>query len=278
MTVGEQLRRAQARLENSVSDEPQANAEFLLAHVLGVERTWVLVHADAPFPAEKEPLLERLLSRKERGEPLSYIIGYQPFLDMDVRVSPAVLTPRPETENLVELVSARFDRRGEYTFLDMCTGSGCIACALAKRFPRARVLAVDISPDALQVAQENIRRLGVQERVQLLQSDLWADVFGSFDLIVSNPPYIPTSVLPLLEEEVQHEPKLALDGGEDGFSVIRPLCAAADGYLNPGGWLAVEVCKGQAAPLARGLEEAGWKAEVKKDVFDVERFVLAQKN
>lgn len=278
MTVGEILHRAQERLEASVSDEPQANAEFLLAHVLGVERTWVLVHADAPFPPEKEALFERMLARKERGEPLSYIIGYQPFLDMEVLVSPAVLTPRPETETLVELASAPFEKMGEYTFLDMCTGSGCIACALAKRFPRARVLAVDVSQDALSVAQENIKRFGLQERVQLLQSDLWADVFGSFDLIVSNPPYIPSSVLPLLEEEVKYEPQLALDGGEDGFSVIRPLCSAADGYLNPGGLLAVEVCKGQAPALARGLEEAGWKAEVKKDLFDVERFVLARKN
>lgn len=278
MTAGELLASARARLEAAGVEEAQANAEFLLAHVLGVERTWVLVHADASVPPEQETLFARLLTRKERREPLSYIIGYQPFLDMDVVVSPAVLTPRPETEGLVELAAAHFDRRGEYAFLDMCTGSGCIACALAKRFPRARVLAADVSADALRVAQENVRRQGLEARVRLLQSDLWADVFGSFDLIISNPPYIPSSVLPLLDEEVRREPRLALDGGEDGFAVIRPLCAAAEGYLNPGGLLALEVCKGQAAPLAAGLREAGWQAGVKKDIFDVERFVWARKN
>lgn len=271
------LQAAAARLEAAGSDEPQANAEFLLAHVLGVARTWVLVHGDAELAPRERERFERLLARKEAGEPLSHIIGTQPFFDFEVLVTPDVLTPRPETEGLVDLAAAPFERGGRYRFLDMCTGSGCIACALARRFPHAEVTAADVSEKALLTAQKNVKRLGLENRVRLLQSDLWAEVSGAFDLIVSNPPYIPSSVLPLLSAEVRREPRLALDGGEDGFAVIRPLCAAADGYLNPGGLLAVEVCKGQAEPLRRGLEEAGWKAEVKKDIFGIERFVLARK-
>jgi len=127
------------------------------------------------------------------------------------------------------------------------------------------------------VAQNNVRAHKLQERVQLLQSDLWENVTGTFDLIISNPPYIPSADIGMLTREVRCEPKLALDGGVDGYDVIRPLCQAADSYLSKGGWLALEVNDGQAWPLARGLEEIGWRAQVKKDIFNVERFVLAQK-
>ena len=128
------------------------------------------------------------------------------------------------------------------------------------------------------MAQENIRRHKLQERVQLLQSNLWEDVVGTFDLIIANPPYIPTENLANLTREVRREPRLALDGGADGFEVTRPLCQAADSFLAPGGLLALELDDGQAWPLARGLQEIGWRATVKKDIFNVERFVLAQKN
>lgn len=276
-TVSRLLEDAGARLKAAGSDEPQANAEFLLAHALGVTRTWVLVHGDFTVSDEAYGVFNKGLLRKESGEPLSYIIGTQPFFDMDIRVTPDVLTPRPETEDLVNYAAAYFDKNGRYEFLDLCTGSGCIAVALAKKFPRSAVLAADISEKALRVAQENVRRLHVEDRVRLLQSDLWENVSGAFDLIIANPPYIPSEVLPLLSDEVQHEPKLALDGGADGFDVVRPLCSAADGYLKPGGVLAVELCKGQPGPLSRGLEEIGWKAGVKKDIFGVERFVIAQK-
>ena len=178
----------------------------------------------------------------------------------------------------MQQVAAHFEHKGRYTFLDMCTGSGCIAVALAVKFPNARVLAVDISQAALQIAQQNIRKHKVEQRVQLLQSNLWEEVMGTFDLIIANPPYIPTQNLANLTREVQHEPRLALDGGADGFEITRPLCQAADGFLNPGGLLALELDDGQAWPLARGLSEIGWQAQVKKDIFNVERFVFATRN
>ena len=156
MTILALLEHAQQRLSAAHIDEPQANSEWLLAHVLNVTRTWVLANGNFEISAKDQEQFERLLARKESGEPLSHIIGLQPFCGLDIIVTPDVLTPRPETEDLVEKAAAHFDKKGRYTFLDMCTGSGCIAVALAVKFPNARVLAVDISPKALQVAQNNI--------------------------------------------------------------------------------------------------------------------------
>ncbi len=278
MTIAELLHHAQTRLTAAGSDEPQANSEFLLAHVLGVTRTWVLANGSFEISDKDQAQFEKLLARKEAGEPLSHIVGFQPFCGLDILVSPDVLTPRPETEDLVEQVSKQFDKKGAYTFLDMCTGSGCIAVALARKFPNARVLAVDISEAALKVAAQNIRKHKLQERVQLLQSNLWEEVSGMFDLIIANPPYIPTENLAGLTREVQREPRLALDGGTDGYEITRPLCQAADSFLAPGGLLALELDDGQAEPLARGLAEIGWQATVKKDIFNVARFVFATRS
>ena len=278
MTIAQLLKQAENRLTAAGSDEPQANSQWLLAHVLGVARTWVLANGSFEISDKDKTQFEKLLARKEAGEPLSHIIGVQPFCGLDILVTPDVLTPRPETEDLVEQVSKHFDKKGRYTFLDMCTGSGCIAVALAVKFLNARVLAVDISEAALKVAQHNIRKHKLQERVQLLQSNLWEEVAGTFNLIIANPPYIPTENLASLTREVKCEPRLALDGGSDGFEITRPLCQAADSFLAPGGLLALELDDGQAWPLARGLAEIGWKATVKKDIFNVERFVFATRN
>ncbi len=277
MTLAELLSGAVSRLTQAGSDEPQANAQWLLACVLNVTRTWLLAHPDYALSEKELSLYNQYITRKAAGEPLSHIVGYQPFDGMDIIVTPDVLTPRPETEELVELVSTLFDKKGTYTFIDMCTGSGCIACALARRFPRAQLLAVDVSEKALSVAQQNIQKFRLQERVHLLQSDLWESVTGTFDLIIANPPYIPSQIVDTLTREVLREPRLALDGGADGLDVVRPLCTPAGDYLNPGGWLALELCKGQAAAVARGLHEFGWQADVKKDIVGIERFVLAQK-
>ncbi len=278
MTIVQLLQAASSRLSVAGSDEPDANSQWLLAHVLRVTRTWILANGNFEVSDKDQHTFEQLLKRKEGGEPLSHIVGVQPFCGLDIMVTPDVLTPRPETEDLVAQAAAYFDKKGSYTFLDMCTGSGCIAVALAVTFPHARVLAVDISQAALKVAQENVRKHKLQERVQILHSNLWEEVTGTFDLIIANPPYIPTPNLANLTREVRHEPTLALDGGPDGFCVTRPLCAVADSFLRPGGLLALELDDGQAWPLARGLAEIGWQAQVKKDIFNVERFVFATRN
>ncbi|MBQ9970847.1 MAG: peptide chain release factor N(5)-glutamine methyltransferase [Elusimicrobiaceae bacterium] len=276
-TIEELISAAAEQLAEAGSDEPQANAEWLLACVLNVTRTWLLMNRSQHIGENDFSQYQTFLARKAAGEPLSHIVGFQPFCGLNIRVTPSVLTPRPETEELVDLVSAHYERRGNYRFLDMCTGSGCIALALADRFSKAQILGVDISESALKVAQENATRLRLLQQVQFLQSDIWENVQGTFDLIISNPPYIPSEIVDTLTREVLHEPRLALDGGADGLDIVRPLCALAGDYLNPGGLFALELCKGQAAAVARGLEEIGWKAEVKKDIVGIERFVLARK-
>ena len=278
MTIAKLLQTATDRLTRARIDEPAANAQWLLAYVLNVTRTWLLVNGSFEVDEKGQKQFEKLLARKQEGEPLAHITGVQPFCGLDMIVTPDALIPRPETEDLVHQAAAHFDKKGHYTFLDMCTGSGCIAVALAVKFPHARVLAVDISQAALQVAQQNIRKHKLQERIELLQSNLWENVMGTFDLIISNPPYIPTENLAGLSREVKREPRLALDGGEDGYKVTRPLCEAAESFLAPGGLLALELDDGQPWPLARGLAEIGWKAIVKKDIFNVERFVFATRN
>ena len=277
MTITELLTQAVKHLTDSGSDEPQANAQWLLACVLNVSRTWVLAHPEYELSTQEKDMFARYIKRKANGEPLSHIVGYQPFCGMDIIVSADVLTPRPETEELVELVSTLFECKAPLTFLDMCTGSGCIALALAAKFPKAQILAVDISQKALEIAQQNVQKFRRHEQVHLLQSNVWENVHGTFDLIISNPPYIPTEIVDTLTREVLHEPRLALDGGADGLDVVREICNAADSYLNPGGTLALELCKGQAAAVARGLAEIGWRATVKKDIVGIERFVVAQK-
>ena len=276
-TLEEVLDGAVSRLVAAGSDEPQANAEWLLASALGVTRTHLLVNRAERITPEQQDAYEKMLVRKEAGEPLSHIVGFQPFCGLNIHVTPDVLTPRPETEELADLVSARFKRRGAYRFLDMCTGSGCIALTLADRFPNAVVTAADISEKALLVAQENAKRLHLEDRIRFLQSDVWENVQDTFDLIISNPPYIPSEIVDTLTREVLHEPRLALDGGADGLDVVRSLCSLAADHLNPDGLLALELCKGQAGAVARGLMEIGWNAEVKKDIVGIERFVLAQK-
>jgi len=278
MTIAALLSQAEKHLTAADSDEPQANAQWLLACVLNVSRTWVLAHPEYELSAQEEYTFSHFLKRKAAGEPLAHIVGYQPFCGMDILVSPDVLIPRPETEELVELVGALFPHNAPLTFLDMCTGSGCIALALSVKFPRAQILAADISPKALQVAQKNVQKFHRAEQVHLLQSDVWENVHGTFDLIISNPPYIPSGIVDTLTREVLCEPRLALAGGADGLDVVREICNAADSYLNPGGVLALELCKGQAAAVARGLTQIGWKASVKKDIVGIERFVVAQKN
>lgn len=277
LSVQALLAQAKQQLAEAGSDEPQANAEWLLASVLNVSRTWIIAHGDYELSAQEQRQYAGWLKRKAAGEPLAYIVGEQPFDGLTIRVTPDVLIPRPETEELVEAVSRFYERKGKYSFLDMCTGSGCIACALAKRFVQAHVLAVDKSPKALTVAEQNVKNLHLAERVHLLQSDVWEEVQGQFDLIIANPPYIPSQIMDTLTREVLCEPRMALDGGEDGLDVVRALCGTAGDYLRKDGWLALELCKGQAQAVGRGLEEIGWRCEVKKDIVGIERFVLAQK-
>ena len=277
LTVRDSLAQAEQVLTQSGCTEPRANAEFLLAHLLHTSRTWLTAFGQEPLPADKHQAYERLVARHAAGEPLAYITGFQPFCNLEISVTPDVLIPRPETEELVDWAAHYFNPAAPLKILDLCTGSGCIALALAAQLPHACVTAVDISPRALQVARHNAERLKLQEKITFIESDLWENVQGDFDIIVSNPPYIPSGDLPGLMREVQAEPALALDGGPDGLQLTRQIIRRAGRFTHAGSILGLELCQGQPAGVASLLNALGWRATVKKDIFGIERFVLAQK-
>ena len=277
LTVRDSLAQAEQVLTQSGCTEPRANAEFLLAHLLHTSRTWLTAFGQEPLPTGTQQAYERLVARHANGEPLAYITGFQPFCNLDISVTPDVLIPRPETEELVDWAAHFFNPAAPLKILDLCTGSGCIALALAAQLPHACVTAVDISPRALQVARHNAERLKLQEKITFIESDLWENVQGDFDIIVSNPPYIPSGDLPGLMREVQAEPALALDGGPDGLQLTRQIIRRAGRFTHAGSILGLELCQGQPAGVAALLNGLGWRATVKKDIFGIERFVLAQK-
>lgn len=270
------LAQAEKQLSQAGTQQPQAEAEFLLSAVLGLTRTRMLAFADEPVSTAEQEKFWSFIEQKKTGLPVAYITGETDFCSLTLHSDSRALAPRPETEELAAYCANLFERGADPDMLDLCTGSGCIALALAARFPRGRVVAADISADALHLAAENARLTKLQERVQFLQSDLFENVYGTFDLIVSNPPYIPTADLAALSPEVQREPRLALDGGADGLDIIRRIAQVAADYLNPRGTLAMEIGAGQAAAVCALFDGKRWEGGVKKDFAGIERFVFAR--
>lgn len=270
------LARAETVLSRVPTQQPRAEAEFLLAAAVGLARTRLLAFSDEPVSAEDEKKFWSFIEQKKRGLPVAYITGNTDFYGLTLRCDSRALAPRPETEELAQYCANLFERGADPQILDLCTGGGCIALALAAKFPQGFVTASDISEEALRLAAENARLTKLQERVRLVQSDLFENVSGTFDLIVSNPPYIPEGELSGLSPEVQCEPRLALDGGRDGLDIIRRIAAVAADYLNPHGTLALEIGAGQADAVCALFDAARWEGGVKKDFAGVHRFVFAR--
>lgn len=276
-TRAELLDSATAQLAAVPTQQPRAEAEFLLAAAEGVARTRILAFAAEPVRTANAEKFWQFVEQKKRGLPVAYITGETDFCGLNLRSDARALAPRPETEELADFCARLFERGADPDILDVCTGSGCIALALAARLPAARITAVDISEDALHLAAENARRTKLQERVQLLQSDLFEQVSGTFDLIVSNPPYIPSADIAALSAEVRCEPRLALDGGADGLDIIRRISSVARDYLNPHGTLALEIGAGQADAVCALFHAGAWEGGVKTDFAGVRRFVFARR-
>lgn len=240
--LADTLRSAAARLGQALAlDAPAARleAQVLAGHALGVARTWLVAHDRDALTADEFQAIEGLVSRRERGEPVAYILGYREFYGRPFRVSPDVLIPRPETELLVEAALERLPRDQAVRALDLGTGSGCLAITLALECPAWQVRAVDRSPAALAEAEGNARTLGAQ--VRWLASDWFAALAGeAFDLIVANPPYVPDDARELGRGDVRFEPRGALAAGPAGLDALVRIVAAAPGHLAPGGWLLLE--------------------------------------
>ena len=281
-TFRDQLAAATTALEAAGVASPRVDAEWLLAGLLGVGR--VTVRLD-PAGAVPELLAERYgdaVRRRARREPLQRILGWEEFRGVRVRLTDAVLVPRPETEALVEWALALLPARGgrRLRAVDLGTGSGCIACALAAERPDLDVVAIDVSPAAAAVARENAIALGLAGRIRVVAADLLDGVrdLGA-DLIVSNPPYLPTGLVPELPPEVRtHEPVVALDGGADGLALIRRIAAIAHRALRASGVLVVETAGGAQATAAAALLRTADFAQVavRADLAGVDRFVAGR--
>ena len=230
-------------------------AQLLLAHALGCTRMQLYTGFDKPLAEPELASYRELIKRRLAGEPVAYLIGEHEFWGLPLVVDRNVLVPRADTETLIEV--ARGLVPGATRILDLCTGSGAIALALAKELPAAQVIATELSPDAAKVARANVAKHGA--KVDVREGDLWAPVAGErFDLIVSNPPYIATAVIDTLSAEVRREPRVALDGGTDGYSFYDRICRVAREYLTPGGALAVEHGFDQADGVRARFEAAGF--------------------
>jgi release factor glutamine methyltransferase len=246
MTISSAIQQASKRLADSAArGDHRLDAETLLMSVLGRDRAYLYAHPELELSCGELTKYHDALTRRATGEPLQYITGHQEFWGLDLQVTPAVLIPRPETEHAVEVALEIARGSDSPRVVDVGAGSGCIALALASELPHASIEAVDISTDALEVARANAIRLGLSEQVRFRQSDL-LEIFlesgSSFDLVVSNPPYVGESEADKLQIEVrQHEPHRALFGGAEGLDIYRRLIPQAQQVLKPNGWLVMEI-------------------------------------
>ena len=301
MTCSEAYRKGIDILRNAGNDAPANDAGVLLCYAAGCSRTYLYAHGDSVLEQHAERLYFELLKKRSAGYPLQYITGEQEFMSLVFEVTPDVLIPRQETELLVETVIDHCRHRipggegvnmGEEAqasgktqagqghsieILDMCTGSGCIAVSLARYLPDCFVTAVDIMPEALEVAERNAKRHSVSGRVSLIQSDLFASIpEKKYDVIVSNPPYVKSEDIGKLQPEVKFfEPPAALDGGSDGLSFYRELIRKSPGYLHAGGMLAFETGYDQAQLVAGLMTSGGRFSDIRiyKDLSGIDRVV-----
>jgi release factor glutamine methyltransferase len=251
-TVGRLLTWTTDFLRKKGSESPRLDAEVLLAEVLNCDRVKLYTGYDEQVGERDRSAYRELVRRRAEGAPVAYLVGRKEFFSLTLKVSPAVLIPRPDTETVVVEFLDQFAEEEPVRAVDVGTGSGCIAIACARHRPRARFVAIDQSREALEIARLNARAHGVDDRVEFLQGDLLEPVQGSepFDAILSNPPYIPTDVIPTLEPGVRdYEPHTALDGGPDGLAVVSRLIDQAVPRLKPGGRLILEIGTAQERPV-----------------------------
>jgi release factor glutamine methyltransferase len=265
-------------------DSPRLSAELLLSHVLEMQRIELYTQFDKPVAKDQLNILHDLVKRAGQHEPIAYLTGRTEFYSLRLEVCPDCMIPRPETELLVErAIEFLRDRAGPQFFCDLCTGCGCIAVAIAKNYPGAKIIATDICDAALNVAAKNIEKYNLQDRITLLSGDLFEPLLphldvDKFDLIVCNPPYVSAAEYEKLEKNVKdYEPKLALFAGEDGLDVYRRIIKEAGRFLKSDAALMLEIGYTQGKAVKELLEKSGAFAEVKieKDFHDNDRIVTA---
>lgn len=269
-------------LERKGDDHPRRSAEWLLGAATGLSRVEIYAHHDRPLTPEERSALRALIERRAAGEPLQYVTGEMPFRHLVIRVEPGVFIPRPETEVLVDAALEAIQGLEQPLIGEVCTGSGCVAVSVAYENPGARVWTSDVSEPAVEAARRNALYAGVADRVQVFHGDLFLpylhELPGSLDLVVANPPYIPSAAMPDLPAEVLgFEPHLALDGGPDGLDVARRIAADAERLLRPGGTLAIELDESRAAAFAAEIGSTYTGIKVLKDLTGRDRIVVGIK-
>ena len=282
MTIGEALREGAALLRSAGVESPGLDAALLLAFTLKTTREKLLLTDTAPLDHDAAAGFGRLLERRTRGECAAYILGFKEFRGLDFAVTPDVLVPRPDTETLVEAALAALPPGGNTAppaLLDLCTGSGAVAIALKHERPFLEVYAADISPGALAIARKNaLRLLGedvTRPPIHFLEGDLFEPVPPlRLDLIVANPPYVPAAEIPHLPREVRFEPRLALDGGEDGLDPARRIAEGAPAFLKSGGRLLMEADPRQMPSLTLILKKKGYRnIALHRDLSGLDRVI-----
>ena len=262
-------------------EDATIDARLLLCAAAGFDHSALIRDPDLPIEEEAAELALAMARRRLAREPVSRILGERSFWSFDLLVTPAVLDPRPDTETVVDgALELLAERQGEaLSILDLGTGSGALLCALLDAFPQARGLGVDLSKEACAVARENLARCDLAPRGQVRQGSWEAGLPGPYDLVVSNPPYIETAALAGLDPEVRlYDPPLALDGGPDGLTAYRDICALLPGLVAPGGFAIFEVGLGQAEAVAALLSSQGFgNVRAKRDLAGVERAIMGQR-
>jgi release factor glutamine methyltransferase len=276
MTVGQKLEELIARFTRAGIASPKVDAEWLLEDTLGWSRTRRVLEAEIVLSPNKLEVIESLAVRREAREPLQWILGSSEFYGLNLHVRAGVLIPRPETERLVELALERLRvMPGTPRVLDLGCGTGAIALCIKAEQPRANVLASDINPEAVKLTLENATRLNLE--IEVRETSLFDGIEGRFDLIVSNPPYLPELDVEHLEPEVQREPANALFSGQDGLDLARAIVRMARERLGPNGWLLLELDQRNAPTMRQELEDSGWRARLESDLAGRERFVVARR-
>ena len=278
ITIAQLIEEGAKQLASASIDEPQAHSELIAAFILNKSRTYVRAFNQNLVDDKQEQLFKKILEEKLKGRPLAHIIGSCEFMGRLYNVSPTVLIPRPETEELIEQSLKQLKMCLPNTILDLCTGSGCVAISLAFLFHHAQITASDISTAALETALLNARNLNIAKRINFIKSDLFENINKTFDFIISNPPYIPSDIIQTLSPEVLCEPRIALDGGAEGLDIIKRISQEACDHLNTNGLLALEIGCAQAPKVVKFFKEQKWHdLQIVKDFAGIDRFIFVRK-
>lgn len=281
MTIKETLRKGIIELKVNNIQEPSLKARLLLQYILNKPRQYLIVYDNEQLTLRQEVNFFKGIKKLAKGIPLQHITHSQEFMKMTFYVNEDVLIPRPDTEVLVEEVIKIAKKINAKKILDLCTGSGAIAVALAKYIEDSQITAVDISNKAINVAKLNAKNNNVENQITFVESDLFKQLpKEKYDIIVSNPPYIKKEIIKSLEKEVQKEPQIALDGGYDGLDFYRKIISKADEYLKFNGYICLEIGYDQKEDVLELLKNEGKYVDTscKKDLFDNDRVIIARLN